>query len=190
MRNRIITCGLAVGTALVLTAVPATGQAIGADGAETQQPLQQATPPPVEAATFDTATAATPPVPAETRYTLAEVAGKPLPVEVEKEWRCREEVTAGTLTLRGDRWRLETVQRETCGDRTEEDRDTDDGIYRTEGGTLRFFDDDGREKSDDWDLDRDLDLDDLRSGTRGADGSLTVLLADGKTRLVFRPEGR
>ena len=127
----------------------------------------------------------------ETRYSLASVSGKALPVEVEKELRCREDVTAGTLALRSDgRWRLETSRREVCGDRTEKDLDDDDGTYRTEGRTLRFFDGDGRENTDDWDLGREIDLDDLRTGTLAADGSLTVELADGKNRLVFRPEGR
>ena len=69
----------------------------------------------------DAATAqAAPAAPAETRYVLVDVGGKALPVEVEKEWRCREDVTAGTLRLREDGlWRLETLVRETCGDRTE-----------------------------------------------------------------------
>ena len=57
------------------------------------------------------AAAAAPGGGAETRYTLVEVGGRALPVETDKEWRCREEVTAGTLTLRQDgRWLLETTQ--------------------------------------------------------------------------------
>src|SRR4029450_11936704 len=58
-------------------------------------------------------------VPGATRYSLIEIGGKALPARVEKEWRCREDVTAGTLTLSGDgQWLLETVTREVCGDRT------------------------------------------------------------------------
>src|SRR5688572_19600865 len=63
----------------------------------------------------------------ERRYTLVDVGGRALPAEIEKEWRCREEVTAGTLVLRGDgRWRLETSLRETCGGRAEMDREDED----------------------------------------------------------------
>lgn len=124
-----------------------------------------------------------------TRYTLVEVGGKPLPVEVDREWRCRESVHAGTLMLRSDgRWRLETSNREVCGDRTEEDLEDEDGRYRTEGATLRFFDDDGRENDDDWDLGREIDLDELETGTLNDDGTLTVQLADDETTLLFRRE--
>lgn len=127
--------------------------------------------------------------PAEKRYRLVEVSGKPLPALIEQEWRCEEQVTAGTLTLRDDgRWLLETTVRETCGNRTEEDRDSDDGTYRTEGNTIRFFDDDGRENSArGWSVGTDIDLDEFKTGTIAADGSLTVQLADGKTTLHFRP---
>jgi hypothetical protein len=122
-----------------------------------------------------------------TVYQLAQVGGKALPVEVEKGFRCREEVTGGKLTLAQDgRWLLETSQREHCGDRATDELDTDDGRYTTEGQTLRFFDDDGKENTKDWSIGKDIDLDDLHSGTLGADGALTVLLADEKTTLVFR----
>ena len=57
-------------------------------------------------------------------------------------------------------------------------------------GAARYEGQTGRENTDDWDLGREIDLDDLRTGTLAADGSLTVELADGKNRLVFRPEGR
>jgi len=125
--------------------------------------------------------------PAPTKYTLAQVGGKPLPVLVDDEWRCKENVTAGTLTLnREGRWLLETVTSEVCGDRIEEDRDSDDGTYRTEGGTIRFLDDDGDDNDRDWDIGNDLDLDELRTGTIAGDGTLTVRLADDKTTLVFR----
>jgi hypothetical protein len=127
---------------------------------------------------------------AEKRYTLVEVDGKGLPVETEKEWRCRDEVTAGTLVLRDDgRWRLETSIRETCGDRTKMDREDDDGVYRTEGTTIQFLDDDGNRNNADWSLDRELDLDDLDRGAIAEGGTLTVRLADEKTELRFRREG-
>ncbi len=135
----------------------------------------------VEAQTSEAAATA----PAETQYKLVQVSGKPLPALVEKEWRCQEDVLSGTLTLRDDgRWLLETVIRETCGDRTEEDRDSDDGRYRAEGNTIRFFDDDGEENTDRDD--DDIDLDEFKTGIRADDGSLTVQLADGRTTLLFR----
>jgi hypothetical protein len=124
---------------------------------------------------------------ATTAYRLTEVGGKALPVEVEKEWRCREDVTAGTLTLGTDgRWLLETTQRKVCGDRTTTELETDDGRYTTEGQTFRFFDDDGKENTKDWGIGKDIDLDDLRSGALGGDGTLTVRLADDETTVVFR----
>jgi len=113
--------------------------------------------------------------------------GDTLPARVEKEWRCHEDVAAGRLSLRQDwRWLLETTTREVCDDRVDEDHDTDDGTYKTQGQTLRFLDDDGRENIDrGWGIGTDIDLDDLRTGTLASDGTLTVKLADG-TPLVFR----
>ena len=128
--------------------------------------------------------------PAENRYTLVEVDGKALPVETEKEWRCRDEVTSGTLVLRGDgRWRFETSVRETCGDRTKMDRDDEDGIYRTEGTSIQFLDEDGNRNDADWNLVREIDLDELDQGAIADGGALTVRLADEKTVLTFRRQG-
>jgi hypothetical protein len=125
--------------------------------------------------------------PAVSGYTLVQVGGDTLPARVEKEWRCHEDVTAGALSLRQDgRWLLETTTREVCGDRVDEDHDTDDGTYATQGQALRFLDDDGRENNDrGWGIGTDIDLDELRTGTLASDGTLTVKLADG-TPLLFR----
>ena len=128
--------------------------------------------------------------PAETPYLLLDLGGKRLPVRIEKEWRCYEDVVAGTLRLREDgRWRLETTVRETCGSRSKMEQEDEDGIYRTEGSTLRFLDDDGHRNRADWGLDGEIDLDDLDHGTLAEGGTLTVRLADGKTVLRFRREG-
>jgi hypothetical protein len=75
-----------------------------------------------------------------------------------------------------------------CGDRTEEDPDDEDGTWKAQGNTLRFYDDDGRENADDRDRHDDDDLDDLTSGTLRDDGTLTVQLADDETTLLFRRE--
>jgi hypothetical protein len=143
----------------------------------------------VAAATLDT-TRAEAGAPAERRYTLVEVDGKGLPVETEREWRCRDEVTAGTLVLRDDgRWRLETSVRETCADRTEMDQDDEEGMYRTEGTTIQFLDEDGDRNDADWNLVREIDLDELDQGSLAEGGTLTVRLADEKTVLRFRNQG-
>ena len=129
-------------------------------------------------------------MPAENRYTLVEVDGKGLPVETEKEWRCRDEVTAGTLVLREDgRWRLETSIRETCGDRTKMDEEDDDGIYRTEGTSIQFLDEDGNRNDADWSLAREIELDELDQGAIADGDALTVRLADEKTVLRFLRQG-
>jgi hypothetical protein len=128
--------------------------------------------------------------PAESRYTLVDVDGKRLPVETEKEWRCRDEVTAGTLVLREDsRWRLEASIRETCGGRTEMDQENEDGIYRIEGTTIQFLDEDGNRNDADWSLVREIDLDELDQGSIADGGMLTVRLADEETVLRFRRQG-
>lgn len=169
MRNLMLAMALASAGALWL--MPGFG---AAQQAQQPQQAQQAQPSLPTAGTV--------------RYTLIEVGGKPLPALVEQEVRCREEVTDGALTLRDDgRWLLETTTREVCGDRTEEDRDRDDGTYSSEGSTLRFLDDEGRVPSDrGWGVGTDIDLDDLVSGTLAGDGRLNIRLADGRTTLVFR----
>jgi hypothetical protein len=140
----------------------------------------------VTAAAAAQATAA----PAGDEYTLVAVDGKGLPVETEKEGRCREEVTTGTLVLREDsRWYLETSIRETCGERTEMDQESEDGVYRTEGAAIQFLDEDGNRSDEDWDLVREIDLDELDQGSIGDGGTLTVRLADEKTVLRFRRQG-
>lgn len=120
------------------------------------------------------------------RYRLVTIAGKPLPAVVEQERSCREEVTQGTLMLGADSlWSLHLATREICGDRTEQESDTDGGRYDRDGSKIRFHDDDG---DDDRDGSRggDIDLDDLKTGAVSTGGVLTVQLEDGKTSLVFR----
>ena len=122
----------------------------------------------------------------EERYRLVEVAGSALPVEVEKEWRCRELVTEAELTLRSDsRWALQYTKREVCGRREEVEAEHEDGRFTIVADTIRFHDDDGEDDGD-WSLSRDMDVDELATATRTADGTLTGRLGDGKTTLVFR----
>jgi hypothetical protein len=172
MQHRMMITSLVVAAALAAAWSPAAAQR--SDSTQALSPARQAA-----------SSAAARPAPEVTRYTLVEVGGTRLPALVEKVGGCEENVTAGTLALSGDgRWSLETVTREVCGDRTDEDRDNDDGTYRADGGTLRFLDDDGRDT--DGDSDTDLELDELETGTIAKDGTLKVQLADGKTTLVFR----
>lgn len=159
----------------VLAALSLTPAAAQTDARDTVS----GNPPPASAAAADAPTAST--------YKLVQVAGRELPVEVEKGWRCRDDVVSGTLSLQENRWRLETTKRETCGDRTREELDSDDGRYRMEGQSIRFFDEDGEANDKDWDLiGKEIDLDEMTTGTLGTDGTLTVQLADEKTTLVFR----
>jgi hypothetical protein len=136
------------------------------------------------------ADAAPAPATATTRYVLVEIAGKALPALVEKEWRCREDVVAGALTLSDDgRWLFETTTREACGDRSKEDRDRDDGTYSSDGAALTFRDDDGHQSAErGLKVGTDIDLDELERGTIAGDGTLRVQLADARTTLVFRRE--
>jgi hypothetical protein len=69
------------------------------------------------------------------------------------------------------------------------EHDDEDGTYQARGSTLRFLDDDGHRNRADWDLDGEIDLDDLDHGTLVEGGALTVHLADGTTVLHFRREG-
>jgi hypothetical protein len=171
---------LILGAALAAGAsAPAGAQVVDSTrapaGAERASTLADATPAPAAAAT---------------RYVLVGVAGKALPALVEKEWRCREGVVAGALTLSDDgRWLLETTTREACGDRSQEDRDRDDGTYSTDGAALTFQDDDGHKNAErGWKVGTDIDLDELENGTIAGDGTLRVQLADERTTLVFRRE--
>src|SRR5688572_1828128 len=95
-RTRIISPAFAVACLAGGAMAPAAAQTESRDTATVAAPAPTAAP-------------ATPPSsPAATVYRLAQVGGKALPVEVEKGWRCREDVTAGTLTLGNDgRWVLE-----------------------------------------------------------------------------------
>jgi hypothetical protein len=122
-----------------------------------------------------------------TNYALVEVGGKSLPTLIEQEWRCHKDVIAGTLVLSGGgRWLLETVTREVCGDHASSRRSSDYGIYRTEAGTMHFFEEDGRESTKGgWSFFRNIDLDEIKTGTIESDGMLTVRLSDGH-ELVFR----
>ena len=118
-------------------------------------------------------------------YPLIEVAGSALPAEVEKEGNCRESVTRGDLTLGSDSlWSFRVTLREACGERAEVETETEHGRYSVAGDTVHFFDDD--DDDDDRDIGDDVDLDDLKSGTLAADGTLTVRLEDDRSTLVFR----
>jgi len=123
---------------------------------------------------------------AQETWQLAQVNGSSLPAVVEQDDDgCRDEVVAGTLTLDVDgTWSLETSEREVCGDRVEEDSETEDGRYTREASAIRFTDEDGDEEDSDDDADDGVDVEDFVSGTVEA-AALTVRLDDGNT-LTFR----
>jgi hypothetical protein len=62
-------------------------------------------------------------------------------------------------------------------------------MYRTEGTTIQFLDEDGDRNDTDWNLVREIDLDELDQGSLAEGGTLTVRLADEKTVLRFRNQG-
>jgi hypothetical protein len=180
MPHRMMVATVILGALLAAGApAPAGAQVVDSArvpaGVERASPLAEVTPAPATATT---------------RYVLVEVAGKALPALVEKEWRCREDVVAGALTLSDDgRWLLETTTREACGDRSTEDRDRDDGTYSSDGAALTFRDDDGHQSAERGSkVGTDIDLDELERGTIAGDGTLRVQLADARTTLVFRRE--
>ncbi len=161
MTDRPTTCTIAL--ALLLAAAPSAVQAQGpATGPEPKGPVLT-----------------------DERYRLVTIAGAPLPAVVEKDGNCREEVTKGTLALGADSlWTLHLAVREVCGDRSEQESETEGGQYSRDGGAIRFHDDGDDDR--DWGLGHDVDVDDLKTGTVSSDGVLTVQLEDGKTTLVFR----
>jgi hypothetical protein len=119
-----------------------------------------------------------------TSFRLVQIAGQALPALVEKEWRCEEHITEAQLTLAADStWTLRSTTRETCGDRRTDDTDTETGRYTVAGQTVRFTSDTDDDRDD---RDDDIDIDDLGTGTLGADGGLAATLTDGRTKLVFQ----
>ena len=117
-------------------------------------------------------------------YQLVQVDGSDLPAVFEEDGQCREEIVSGTLTLAADgTWSLDILERDVCGDRIDEGREREDGRYTVAGDEITFLDEDG--DPEDTDENKRPDIDDLISGTRDGD-TLTVLLDDGRTQLVFR----
>lgn len=135
-----------------------------------------------------TAAVATQAAPEAETFRLVEINGAGLPALVEEEDGCREEIVAGAITLEADGdWVLITREREVCGGRVEEEEEErEEGTYEAEGDDIRFFDDDDDDAHDDAEDDdhEEVDVDDLATGSRAADG-LTVRLEDGGT-LTFR----
>lgn len=121
-------------------------------------------------------------------FDLVEVAGSGLPALIEEEDGCREQILAGRLTLEADGdWSLVTRERETCGDQVEEEEEREEGTYEVQSEAVLFTDDDGDSGDADDGDDADpngVDVDDLATGTRTAEG-LEVRLEDGNI-LIFR----
>jgi len=123
--------------------------------------------------------------PVQENFRLISVAGKSLPVVVEQEGECREELQSAMLTLdTNGKWSLVVTEKEICGTNQDNEEEREHGTYKANGTTVQFFDENGKPTVPDAD-DGELDVADLREGTRSSDG-LTVRLADGKTDLIFR----
>jgi hypothetical protein len=126
----------------------------------------------------------------EGTYRLTEIDSAPLPtvVDVDDEGRCREELVSATLTLHtGGRWNLVSRDRKVCyGDLVEDvDEEFDEGHFLVDGSTITFLDEQGHLPRVDYDLDRDIEIDDLGTGTLGRNG-LSVRLEDGPVAIFRR----
>jgi hypothetical protein len=126
-------------------------------------------------------------------YRLTELDGMPVPIvtDIDDEGRCREEVSSAALTLNNNgTWSLVTRDRKVCsGDFTEDlDQDLDQGIYRMDGSTIMFFDEEGgstRDRVRDVIDDDDDRIDELEVGTLSP-GALSVRLEDGSVAIFRR----
>ena len=66
------------------------------------------------------------------------------------------------------------------------DHEDEDGIYRAQGDTIQFFDEDGNRNDAEWSILPEIDLDELDRGSIADGSTLTVRLRDEKTMLRFR----
>jgi hypothetical protein len=115
-------------------------------------------------------------------WDLRQVADKALPAVIEVEGDCREEIVSATLTLNADNtWRLERAERDVCGSKVEEEKESDSGQYRVSGTTIEFLDDDGKSQQEE----SGDDLDDFSVGTV-ADNVITVRLGKTETSARFQ----
>jgi hypothetical protein len=115
-------------------------------------------------------------------WDLRQVADKALPAVIEVEGDCREEIVSATLTLNADNtWRLERTERDVCGSKVEDEKESDSGQYRVGGTTIEFMDDDGKSQQEE----SGDDLDDFSVGTV-ADNVITVRLGKTETSARFQ----
>ncbi len=115
-------------------------------------------------------------------WELAEIDGNALPAVIDQDGDCREEIVSATLTVAPDSsWRLESVERDICGNDTKEEKEQDSGRYRPDGNNVEFLDSAGKSQKDE----SGDDVDDLSSGTVDGD-TLTVQLGKLDKRMTFR----
>ena len=115
-------------------------------------------------------------------WDLVQVSGKALPAVMEVEDDCREEVISAVLTLNADNtWKLERVERDVCGTKIDEERETDDGRYKMSGTTIELLDDKGKSQADE----AGDDLDDFHVGTL-QNNTITVKLGKTENVATFR----
>lgn len=122
-------------------------------------------------------------------YRLVEIDAGPLPAFIEQEGNCREELISASLVLLAEgEWSLVSTDRESCGERVEEEEETEEGTFTLQGSTITFLDEDGdlpRDRTPAPGQPRgDLDIEELATGTLAGD-LLTVRLEDGVVA-VFR----
>ncbi len=115
-------------------------------------------------------------------YDLAEVGGKALPAVMEVEGDCREEVVSAVLTLNSNNtWKLERTERDVCGTKVDEEKESDDGRYKVSGNNIELLDSDGKSQADE----AGDDLDDFNTGTV-QNNTITVKLGKTATVATFR----
>ena len=115
-------------------------------------------------------------------WDLVQVGGKALPAVMEVEGDCREEIVSAVLTLNvNNTWKLERAERDVCGDKVDEEKETDEGRYRVTGSTIELLDKDGKTQTDE----AGDDLDDFTAGTV-ANNTITVKLGKTDNTVMFR----
>ena len=80
---------------------------------------------------------AAPPIAGE--YSIAQVDNGNLPILIAEKDGCRQELTAGKLSVTADnKYTLETTIKETCGDKVQEKTSTERGALTAAGAKLTF----------------------------------------------------
>ena len=115
-------------------------------------------------------------------WLLTRIGGEELPAMVEVDGGCREEVTVAVLTFEANNaWHLEWTEREICGDKVDEESESETGVFTFSGNNVELLDGRGMTQQED----SGDDLDDLSTGTL-AGNTLTLRLGKTDRTATFR----